>query len=202
MTIGSESPSPAAATRSAIVEASVALFAAHGYVGASINDIAERVGCTKGAIYHYFPRKADLLLEIHDRCLNVLIAGIEKRALAELTPEEEVSQIVWDVMLVIHDFPEHVQVFFNEWRHLEEDDLATAKLRRDQYAHHLTKVIRRGAETGVFAVGDPEVHSYFAFGVVNWAYQWYSPAGDSPYQDVAERMTTFILRGLGGGDHG
>lgn len=53
----------ALATRAALVELAVELFAEQGYVQTSIRDIARRGNLTSGAIYGHFRNKADLLVE-------------------------------------------------------------------------------------------------------------------------------------------
>ena len=51
----------AEATRAALVEAAVRRFSAHGHAGTSLDDIAADVGTTKGAVYHHFKDKGELL---------------------------------------------------------------------------------------------------------------------------------------------
>ena len=48
-------------TRSRIVQAARALFLERTFLGVSMNDIAQAVGMTKGAVYHHFASKMDLL---------------------------------------------------------------------------------------------------------------------------------------------
>ena len=45
-----------------ILEAALRVFAERGYHDASLDDVAEAAGVTKGAIYHYFEGKNELLL--------------------------------------------------------------------------------------------------------------------------------------------
>lgn len=46
--------------RERILEAAAKEFAAHGYDGASLNQILDKAGISKGAAYYYFDDKADL----------------------------------------------------------------------------------------------------------------------------------------------
>ncbi|MBF4608157.1 ScbR family autoregulator-binding transcription factor [Curtobacterium sp. VKM Ac-1393] len=47
-------------TRAAIIGAAAAEFDERGYLGASMDAVAERIGLTKGALYFHFTSKADL----------------------------------------------------------------------------------------------------------------------------------------------
>jgi AcrR family transcriptional regulator len=50
--------------REEIVEAAMALFAAHGYRGTTIAQVAERVGMSDAGLLHHFPSKEHLLLAV------------------------------------------------------------------------------------------------------------------------------------------
>jgi AcrR family transcriptional regulator len=54
-------------TRERILEVAEELFTTQGYDKTSLRDIAERLGITKAALYYYFGRKEDILLELHLR---------------------------------------------------------------------------------------------------------------------------------------
>lgn len=56
-----------AETREQILTVALELFGERGYEATSLRDIAERLQITKAALYYYFPRKADILLELHWR---------------------------------------------------------------------------------------------------------------------------------------
>jgi AcrR family transcriptional regulator len=54
--------------REAILNAALSAFSDLGYTQATLNDVADRLGVTKGCLYHYFDSKENLLLElIRDR---------------------------------------------------------------------------------------------------------------------------------------
>jgi AcrR family transcriptional regulator len=58
------------ATRQAIVDAAVGLFATHGFRGTSVAAVAERVGVTDAGVLYHFRTKDELLLAVladHDR---------------------------------------------------------------------------------------------------------------------------------------
>jgi len=52
-------------TRGRILQTALELFTQQGYDKTSLRDIAGRLGITKAALYYYFERKEDILLELH-----------------------------------------------------------------------------------------------------------------------------------------
>lgn len=67
-----------------IVEAAEALFAEHGYDGASVNDIVSRARCSVGAFYARFKDKESLFLHLHERQCALLVENADALA-AELS---------------------------------------------------------------------------------------------------------------------
>src|SRR5919197_343150 len=63
------------ATVAQLIAAARQLFALDGYNATLLDDVVERAGVTKGALYHHFSSKADLFEAVFDR---------EQRRLAEV----------------------------------------------------------------------------------------------------------------------
>ena len=61
--LGRRSAEESRATRRALLDAAVVVFAEKGMNGARLDEIAERAGVTKGAIYSHFGGREDLLVE-------------------------------------------------------------------------------------------------------------------------------------------
>ena len=66
----------------AILEAARTLFARHGYEGVSIREVAQAAGVSKAAVFHHFPSKEDLYLEVLrsacEECLQDLEAWMNE----------------------------------------------------------------------------------------------------------------------------
>ena len=59
-----------ARTRAQLIDAAAAVFARRGYVAASLDEVAEEAGLTKGAVYSNFDRKEDLFQAVIEERLN------------------------------------------------------------------------------------------------------------------------------------
>ncbi len=68
------------ATKSELLRVARELFGEHGYEGASIEDVADAAGVTKGAVYHHFASKRDLFQAVFEHleqelCDSVIAAA-------------------------------------------------------------------------------------------------------------------------------
>jgi AcrR family transcriptional regulator len=63
-----------AATRTRLLEAAAKVYAAHGFAGATLDDVAEEAGLTKGALYGHFGSKDKLLVALMEEYLATEIA--------------------------------------------------------------------------------------------------------------------------------
>jgi AcrR family transcriptional regulator len=64
-------------TRSRILDAALGLFSEHGFEGTTLQQIADRLGLTKAALYYHFPSKDDLLAAVHEPVASDLEAVLD-----------------------------------------------------------------------------------------------------------------------------
>lgn len=98
-------------TRELLLDAAIEVFAQKGYHGASLDDVAEAAGFTKGAVYSNFTRKSDLFLALVDRessrrgvALSRAIEAVDVTLLPDLAAawlsRQEDESRDWDVLTV------------------------------------------------------------------------------------------------------
>src|SRR6266705_3811670 len=75
-----------AETRSLLIEAGLRLFAQRGFDGATLDDIADAAGFTKGAVYRQFPSKSAFLLALFEQYAAVARAGAAARQASWFAP--------------------------------------------------------------------------------------------------------------------
>ena len=88
------------ATRDRVLEAASEVFAERGFHGASVEDICDRAGFTRGAFYSNFASKDDLVLELSSRQARALVERIRAAAGREDASAEDV---VTDVFASLAD---------------------------------------------------------------------------------------------------
>jgi len=78
-----------------LLEAALAVFAQHGYRNTRLDDVAEAAGVTKGAIYHYFDTKEDLLRSVIEHYQTIAFGRADEALLRrDLPPSERLSLLV------------------------------------------------------------------------------------------------------------
>ncbi len=101
-----------ARTRSCLMESAARVFARRGLQQASIDEVAEDAGFTKGAFYANFKSKEELFLAMLDERFAGRLEEIERATATEAEPEEQARQAGADFTKYISADPEWQRLFF------------------------------------------------------------------------------------------
>jgi len=186
-------------TRSRIVAAAVALFAEQGYDATSVNQVVARAGVAKGALYHHFQSKDDLLYEVYRELVDRQLAGLAAILARELAPADTLRAIVRDMVETTAARAAEAKVFFREGHRLTDANQQRVRAARRQIHDAVTELIRSGQRDGRFAeVASPEMVTFTVFGVINELPVWYSPDGPKTPSELAAELAELVLAALAG----
>jgi AcrR family transcriptional regulator len=180
-----------------LMRVSVELFAEHGYAQTSVQQIVDAAGVTKGALYHYFKSKDDLLFDIYDRLLSMQREHLDAIVARDLDPERTVRLVCEDVIVTSIEGLADGAVFFRSQHMLSEKRQREVKQRRRDYNGAFEAILERGRADGVFRTDiPPAILIAHFFSDVHYLAQWYSPGGPLTKQQVAGELTDLYLAGL------
>ncbi|MDQ2092714.1 TetR family transcriptional regulator C-terminal domain-containing protein [Rhodalgimonas zhirmunskyi] len=97
----------------AILEAALEVFSAHGYRGATVDQIAQAAGLSKPNLLYYFPSKEALHMTLLDGLLETWLDPL-KAMDPEGEPLEEILAYVRRKLEMSRDFPRESRLFANE----------------------------------------------------------------------------------------
>jgi AcrR family transcriptional regulator len=148
-------------TRDAILAAAATEFAAHGFAGASVDDIAARSGFNKAMIYYHFKSKRALYVEILRDVFRSMGARTTEIAASDLHPGAKIEAFIdaLDQMAASRPYmpPMMMREMAEGARRLDADTLRLMAV----IFRNLARILDEGARTGVFRPADPTL-TYFS----------------------------------------
>ncbi|MGV0684618.1 TetR/AcrR family transcriptional regulator [Mycolicibacterium thermoresistibile] len=192
--------------RDEVLVAAADAFTSRGYAATSIDDIADRLGATKGRVYHYFRTKGEIFIGIHKRALELAFASLEgivdngEPAVNRLYRMAEAHAML---MMTGANFmrlaARHTDMgLASEGRTRQEDIDEILKLRHE-YEAQFEHVIADGMAAGEFQAKDSFLMAKAVLGALNWMSMWYNPRADdteAQKRRIAQSMAEFVTHGL------
>lgn len=181
--------------REAILAQAARLFAKRGYVGTSMNQVAEACGLSKATLYHYYTDKYSLLVSIAEGHVSVLEQLVIAVQALKLPPEQQLRELIHRILQEYAGAQDAHRVLTEDVRFLEDAD-------RERVL---------GAERAVvagFARALGEVHprlqqallatplTMLLFGMINWMFTWMKPDGELGYAQMAPIVADLFMGGL------
>lgn len=125
-------------TREAIVSAAERLFAAHGYDGVTVADIAAEAGVSVKTLFTYFHSKEDLVFSNEEKLLGRLLGMVGDRGPGQ-TPLQAVTAAML-AALADEDDPEGLESFH---RTIGQSPAVASRLRRmwEQYENEMAALL-------------------------------------------------------------
>jgi len=148
-------------TKNQILDAALKVFVKSGYAETTMNDIVEKSGLSKGAIYHYYSSKKDLFLSLIDYWENYFFVNIINKDLSISSSDNLLRDITQDV---IKTFKSNKHIFLAElefWS-LANHDSEVRKRTTALYVKLLDlfkKIISKGINEGDYKNLDLDVAS-------------------------------------------
>jgi AcrR family transcriptional regulator len=183
--------------RQRIVAAAVALFAEQGYDATSVNQVVAEAGVAKGALYHYFGSKDDLLYEVYRELVDRQLAGLQSILARRLEPAATLRALIDDLVVTTAASAAEAKVFARESHRLGDANQARVRAARRGIHDAVIELVRAGQAAGDFApVASPEMVSFTLFGVINSLPVWYRPDGPKQPGELADELASLILAAL------
>jgi AcrR family transcriptional regulator len=181
-----------------IVDAAVELFSRKGFDGTSVQEVVDAARVTKGAMYHYFRSKDDLLYEIYHELITEQLAGLDRIRALGGPAAQTLHSVIVDLVESTAARLDAAAVFAREAHKLAGEPMAALRAQRRRYHEGVRELVAQGQRDGVFAgSASAETVTLMVFGIVNQLSQWYRPDGPTTPRQLADEIATFVLAGLG-----
>jgi AcrR family transcriptional regulator len=181
-----------------LLAAAAKVFADKGFHSTTMRDLSRASGMSLAGMYYYVRGKDELLHRVQERIFAQVIAGAQiATADPSLSGEERLRRFIGHHVTFFAAHMAEMKVLSHEADSLTgERRAAINRLKRDYVG------LLRGILASVPAQPAPEaetrVAAYALFGMMNWIYTWYDPAGPVDPPRLAAQLTAIALRGVVG----
>jgi AcrR family transcriptional regulator len=185
------------ATRQAIIDSALKLFERNGFHATSVQAVADDADVTKGAFYHHFKSKEQLVHIILGELLDHMLRELDRIEADTDDPAGRLRALIGSIVDAAVRFRSHVAVYYQERRYLRDADFAEVRRKREVMLARMRAIVCAGIEDGTFRDDiDPDVALFGINGMAAWAHQWLDPAGGVEPARVADLLSNMVLGGL------
>jgi len=180
-----------------VIDAAVRIFHRKGYRAATLDDVANELGLTKAALYHYVSSKENLLSLIYLQALENFFAATYRIAEMDMSPPEKLRFFIrHHLQNVVMENLAIFAVFFSEENQLAKKDFKKITEEKRKYNQVLQGIIEEGVSRGCFRPLPPRLQANAIVGMCNWLYQWYKPGkGSSTPDEITETFIDLLEHG-------
>jgi TetR/AcrR family transcriptional regulator len=186
--------------RTSILREAARSFNRSGFHGTTLDDIAERLGVTKAALYRYVPNKHELLFACFKLAMDSAFSNLDT---GEAQGRNGLDKIRIGLQGYVRDMIGELgyPVVLLEENALLPEHAKTIIRQRDQMERRLRALIAEGIEDGSIAPCNPKLVSFAMFGAVNWVPKWYRAGGEWSAEEVAEWLLAVVTRSIAAAPH-
>ncbi len=178
-----------------LVAAASRLFNRKGIDGASLDEIGAEAGATKGAIYHYFSDKSDLVIRCYDRALD--IHDVLNQA-SRAAGEDGLTQIAAHLLLACqaHSGPLSPLAMQAGFLNLPDDVQARIRARTARYRGEWDRRLKLAVAEGSCRSISSTYASVAHAGIFTWLPKWFGAGEHIDRKRLSSEIVDFAIFGL------
>jgi len=166
-----------------------------GFASLTMQDIAKRLGLTKGNLYYYFKDKQDLLYQCHLACMRRSLEALVETRASRQPPGARLRELLTRHIRAITE-EVYGTVMLTDLESLTPVQRARYVAMRDRFERGVRQLIREGIESGHFRKVDPRLAGFAILGAINWIPKWYRPDGEFGGAALADAFSGFLVAAL------
>lgn len=174
--------------RDAIVNEAARLFAADGFSGASLADLATACDMSKSLFYHYYSSKEAILYAVMKGHMDDLLTAIDVEESGN--PLLDLRAFARKLLRLYAGAADKQKVLLYELSNLPPAERRDIVAKERRLVAHVESVIKRARPR--LEKGFLRAQAMMFFGMLNWTHTWLKPDGPvyrDEAADMAARMT-------------
>ena len=194
------------AARAQILDAAAVVFQAEGFERTTIDDIAERIGATKGRIYYYFRSKFDIYLAVYEAGMSGAFLTVEPLSQEPGTGRERLTAMAVRHLVNLmtdpgyHDVISQGVVAGRSTALKEHQRQALIGLNdiRTRYEDLFRGVVTDGMADGSLRAGDARLATRFLLSSLNSTAMWFRVRENQDAAEIRDLAEQIVDQAIGG----
>ncbi|HMH81373.1 MAG TPA: TetR/AcrR family transcriptional regulator [Gemmatimonadales bacterium] len=174
------------------------VFADQGYHSTTMRDLAAATGMSLAGMYYYVRGKEELLYRVQERCFTRVLAGAEAALAAPgagaADPLERLQTFIRHHIAFFAAHMAEMKVLSHEAASLGGERQRKVSAIKRRYVDLLEGLLRDAAPDD--AAAERSAVAYMLFGMMNWIYNWYDPAGEIDPDRLAGLIARIFIGGF------
>lgn len=183
------------ARRALILSEATKLFNERGFLRCSVEDIAERLGIAKTAVYYYFNSKDQILFEAYLKTFEVADAALDEATEVARSGREKLERYIRSWLLNGVAAGGHI-LPMRDLHALPDDMRRTLDEKRRSRRDKLRAIVAEGIADGSIRPCNPKVVISAWGGALAWILESYRPDGELSFEEITDEMVTVFMHGL------
>lgn len=184
-----------------LLENSARLFASKGYSNTSFQDIADAMGISRPALYHYVSNKEEILAALVRDVLERVVEILERaRARDDLAEDERVVEAMRQIVVNNARNTTRFRLLDRSEPDLPAELADMHRQARRRVLELLTGLVDDATTAGRFRPLNSRTVALGMLGMANWVAWWYRAGSDGDPGEVAEVLVDLVMTGVRRGD--
>ncbi|MFE9689281.1 TetR/AcrR family transcriptional regulator [Micromonospora sp. NPDC005806] len=177
--------------------AATELFARRGYEATSVQEIVATAEVTKGALYHWFGSKSELLTSIYRDLLAEQTRRLREIVEGAGPVEERIHAAARDVVEHTAEHLDELTVWARSTHLLDDEHAEATRRERRRYHELLRDLVAEGQRAGAVRTDvSATVVTHTFLSALGNIHTWFHPSGPLSFAEVGEQLVALFVGGL------
>jgi len=172
------------------------VFSEKTYLSATLGDVAQAAGITKGGVFHYFSTKEELLFLILYRHMHFTLQALKEKLDTCDTPHEKIYVCIHHHLNNYRNNQAEARLSLQERVNLPTHFLGVIKDMEREYREILRSIIEQLMAGPKKSSLEVLLATYTLLGMVTFPYNWYDPEGKASPGQLGDLIYGIFLGGL------
>ena len=182
--------------RKKILRKAAALFAAKSYSRTTIGDLAKATTSSRGALYHYFDSKEEILRDILIVHIGEMIETVKAVVKETDDPQETCVRVIAAIIRMNTASANESIVLMSEQRFLNRTERDKIRSLQNEVVDLVLSTLRAADTVDRISEHNAKAYAMTLFGMTNYIYTWYDQKGSLEPDELAAMVADVFLHGF------